>query len=67
MPEKSEIEFKIATPSSRVSTDRICTIIGALFAIAMFVASNVMWNRCTKCTNKIRIIPKTLLKLLWSK
>lgn len=32
--------------NQRKSTDVVCTIIGALFALAMFIVACVMWNKC---------------------
>lgn len=31
----------------RFKTDIPCTLIGAAFALTMFIAACVMWNRCT--------------------
>ena len=31
----------------RLSTDLFCTILGAIFALAMFIIATVMWNKGT--------------------
>ena len=48
--------------TKRISTDLFCTILGAIFALAMFIIAVVMWNKC-KCLAIQNLLKITFLTL----